>query len=87
MLSPQIYRHNFDKTLYFNALGYPFHRMSSRFTIGGKTKGKKRKNQGKSVGNIQSPIKQKRKKEHTGGKLQHTEKAEAVEKPETKGKR
>lgn len=31
--------------------------------------------------------KQKRKKEHTGGKPQQTEKAEAVEKPETKGKR
>jgi hypothetical protein len=29
----------------------------------------------------------KRKKEHTGGKPQQTEKAEAVEKPETKGKR
>ena len=37
--------------------------------------------------NILSPIKQKRKKEHTGGKPQQTEKAEAVEKPETKGKR
>lgn len=41
----------------------------------------------KSAGNILSPIKQKRKKEHTGGKPQQTEKAEAVEKPETKGKR
>lgn len=50
-------------------------------------KAEKRKNQGKSEGNIQSPIKQKRKKEHTGGKPQQTEKAEAVEKPETKGKR
>ena len=49
-------------------------------------KAEKRKNQGKSAGNILSPIKQKRKKEHTGGKSQQTEKAEAVEKPETKGK-
>ena len=47
-------------------------------------KAEKRKNQGKSAGNILSPIKQKRKKEHTGGKPQQTEKAEAVEKPETK---
>jgi len=61
--------------------------MSSRFTIGGKTKGRKTEESGKSAGNILSPIKQKRKKEHTGGKPQQTEKAEAVEKPETKGKR
>ena len=53
----------------------------------GRRKAEKRKNQGKSAGNILSPIKQKRKKEHTGGKPQQTEKAEAVEKPETKGKR
>ncbi|KDS29754.1 hypothetical protein M097_2899 [Phocaeicola vulgatus str. 3775 SL(B) 10 (iv)] len=45
-MSPQIYRHNFDKTLYFNALDYPFHRMSSRFTIGGKTKGRKTEESG-----------------------------------------
>ena len=50
-------------------------------------KAEKRKSQGKSAGKILSPIKQKRKKEHTGGKLQQTEKAEAVEKSETKGKR
>lgn len=50
-------------------------------------KAEKRKNQGKSAGNILSPIKQKRKKEHTGGKPQQTEEAETVEKPQTKGKR
>ena len=53
----------------------------------GRRKAEKRKNQGKSAGNILSPIKQKRKKEHTGGKPQQTEKAETVEKPRTKGKR
>ena len=49
MLSPQIYRHNFDKTLYLNALGYPFHRMSSRFTTGKKTKGRKTEESGIKV--------------------------------------
>lgn len=51
MLSLQIYRRKFDKSLCFNVLYYLFHRMSSCFTAGGKSVGPKTgKSGGKSAG-------------------------------------
>ena len=85
-MSPQIYSHKFDKSLFLNALYYLFHRMSSRFTAEGENA--RRKNgriKDKSVRNVPGPIKEER--EIREGKAKNkkggTGKWERVEKPQT----